>query len=49
MSRWIFVPALLFLAVLIFMKIANKQTRNRQQRSFKTNYQAKKQAQKKKQ
>ena len=48
MSRWIFVPVLLFVAVLIFVKIANRQTRSRQQRNFKTNYQAKKQAQKRK-
>ncbi len=47
MSNWIFVPVLLFLAVLIFVKIANKQTRSRQQRSFKTNYQAKKKSQEK--
>jgi hypothetical protein len=47
MSKWIIIPLLLFVAVLIFVKMANKQSRSRQQRSFKTNYQSKRDSEQK--
>jgi hypothetical protein len=42
MTNWIFVPVILFVLVILFTRVANKQARSRKTRNFKTNYQNKK-------